>query len=112
MIKLVYSFRKRPDLSDAAFLQYWQNVHTPLGIAMPGIRRLIQSRTVRHDSDPFPPAYDGMVEIWFDDWEALGRARVSREWALSTDDEANFIEPGTAAYFITEERTVLDSGSD
>lgn len=109
MIKLVYCFRKRPDLSDEAFLKYWQTTHTALGTKMPGIRRLVQSRTVRNDIDPFPPAFDAMVEIWFDDWAALTRAQASREWAVSTDDEPNFVEPGTAAYFITEERTVVDT---
>lgn len=111
MIKLVYCFRKRPDLSDEAFLKYWQTTHTALGTQMPGIRRLVQSRTVRNEIDPFPPAFDAMVEIWFDDWAALARAQASREWAASTDDEPNFVEPGTAAYFITEERTVVDTGN-
>ena len=109
MIKLVYCFRKRPDLTDAEFLNYWQNVHTPLGLAMPGIRRLVQSRTVRNAIDPFPPAFDAMVEIWFDDWAALARAQASKEWAASSADETNFVEPETAAYFITEEKIVQDA---
>lgn len=109
MIKLVYCFRKRPDLTDAAFLDYWQNVHTPLGRGMPGVRRLVQSRTVRNAVDPFPPAFDAMVEIWFDDWVALSRAQASEQWAASSADEKNFVEPETAAYFISEEKVVQDT---
>jgi uncharacterized protein (TIGR02118 family) len=107
MIKLVYCFRKRRDLSDEAFWEYWHNAHTALGIAMPGVRRLVQSRTRRHPSDPVAPDYDGMAELWFDDWAALAVAAASPEWAASTEDEANFIEPGSAAYFVTEEHVVL-----
>jgi len=109
MIKLVYCFRKRPDLSEEAFLKYWQTTHTALGTKMPGIRRLVQSRTVRNAIDPFPPAFDAMVEIWFDDWAALARAQASREWADSSADETNFVDPETAAYFITEEKIVQDT---
>jgi uncharacterized protein (TIGR02118 family) len=111
MIKLAYCFRKRRDLSEAAFWDYWHNAHTALGIAMPGVRRLVQSRTVRHPSDPVAPDFDGMAELWFDDWQALAVAAASPEWAASTADEANFIEPGSAAYFVTEEHVVLDGAA-
>lgn len=108
MIKLVYCFRKRPDMSSAAFWDYWHNTHTELGIAMPGVRRLVQSRTVRNPSDPTKPDFDGMAELWFDDWDALATASASPEWAASTADEANFIEAGSQVYFVTEEHTVQD----
>jgi hypothetical protein len=38
-----------------------------------------------------------MVELWFDDAEALLAARQSPEWKASTDDEANFIDPSKVA---------------
>ena len=49
-----------------------------------------------------------MAELWFDDMEALLAARRSPEWKASTEDEANFIDSGKVAYFVSEERVVLD----
>jgi uncharacterized protein (TIGR02118 family) len=55
----------------------------------------------RHD-------YDGVAELWFDDLEALQSARQSPEWKASTEDEGNFIDHGRVAYFVSEERIILD----
>jgi hypothetical protein len=49
-----------------------------------------------------------MVELWFDNVEALLAARESPEWKASTDDEANFIDHTRVAYFVSEEHIVLD----
>jgi hypothetical protein len=42
-----------------------------------------------------------------DDVPAILRARQSAEWAASTADEANFVDPSRSAYFISEEREIL-----
>jgi hypothetical protein len=44
--------------------------------------------------------------------EALLAARRSPEWKASTEDEANFIDPGKVAYFVSEERVVLDETNE
>lgn len=108
MIKLVYCFRKRPGMSSAAFWDYWHNTHTEIAIGLPGVRRLVQSRTIHDARDPKEPGFDGMAELWFDDWAALAMAAASPEWAASSADEANFMEAGSQVYFVTEEHTVLD----
>jgi uncharacterized protein (TIGR02118 family) len=104
MIKVVYCFRKRWGLTDQEFAHYWEHVHGPLGARIPGLRRLVQNRTIieRGRDDDF----DGMAELWFDDLAALNVARCSSEWARSTADEANFIEPGTTKYFVVEEKEI------
>ena len=48
-----------------------------------------------------------MAELWFDDLAALLEARRSPEWDASTADEANFVDPGRSAAFVTEERRIL-----
>jgi hypothetical protein len=47
-------------------------------------------------------------ELWFDDAEDLLAARQTPEWKASTEDEANFIDRGKVAYFVSEEHIVLD----
>jgi hypothetical protein len=48
-----------------------------------------------------------MAELWFDDLAAMFEARRSAEWAASTADEANFVDPRRSAYFVSEERRIL-----
>lgn len=106
MIKLVYCFRKRPGMSDEKFARYWHEVHAPLGARIPGLRRFVQSRALEPPGDARRPDYDGVAELWFDDLEALAVARRSPEWAASTADEANFLDPASTAYLVSEERVV------
>ena len=107
MIKLVYCISKRKELSDQQFLDYWQNVHAPIGARIPGVRRFVQSRRIDVPGDKHQPDYDGMVELWFDDMSALLAARQSPEWKVSTEDEPNFIDHNKVAYFVSEEHVVL-----
>jgi uncharacterized protein (TIGR02118 family) len=112
VIKLVYCITKKPGLTDAEFNAYWRNVHAPLGARIPGLRRFVQSRRIDVPGDKYLGDFDGMVELWFDNMEALLTARQSPEWKASTDDEVNFIDHTKVAYFVSEERAILDqSGS-
>lgn len=79
MIKLVYCFAKRADLSFEEFSRYWHDVHGPIGARIPGVRRLVQSVAVHDTRDAHAPSFDGMAELWFEDIEAVLRARSSRE---------------------------------
>jgi uncharacterized protein (TIGR02118 family) len=103
MIKVVYCISKKPGLSDEAFFDYWQNIHGPIAIRLPGLRRLVQSRALRLPGDVRSGDFDGMAELWFDDVEALLAARQSPAWQASTEDEANFIDHSRVAYFVSGE---------
>jgi uncharacterized protein (TIGR02118 family) len=109
MIKLVYCITKKPGLTDQEFFDYWEHVHAAMGTRIPGVRRFVQSRRLIIPGDKYQADYDGMVELWFDDVEALLLARHSPEWKASGDDEANFIDHNKVAYFVTEERVILDT---
>jgi uncharacterized protein (TIGR02118 family) len=106
MIKLIYCFRKRPGMSDADFDVYWRDVHGPIAARIPGLRRLVQSRALNVPGDVRRPDYDGVAELWFDDVDMLLEARASEEWKRSGLDEANFLDPASAAYLVTEERAI------
>jgi len=108
MIKLVYCFKKLPGLSESEFSEYWEKVHGPLGVRIPGLRKLVQSVTVKSSKDEREPDFDGMAELWFDDFESLLYARNSPAWRAATADEANFIDHSRTAYFVSEERTIVD----
>lgn len=106
MIKLVYCFRKKSDISVDEFARYWGDEHASIGKRIPGIRRFVQSLAIRDARDAHAPSFDGMVELWFDDVDAVLRARQSPAWRESTADEARFIEPNSSAYFLAVERNI------
>jgi uncharacterized protein (TIGR02118 family) len=108
MIKVVYCISKKPELTDLEFFHYWEHVHGPIGGQIPGLRKLIQSHRLTVPGDKHQPDCDGLAELWFDDVEALRAARQSPEWKASTEDEANFIDHGKVAYFVSEEHVILD----
>ncbi len=108
MIKLVYCITKKAGLTDEEFFRYWENIHGPIGARIPRLRKLVQSHGLTFPGDNRPPDYDGMAELWFDDWEALLAARQSPEWKASSEDEANFIDHRKVAYFVSEEHIILD----
>ena len=108
MIKLVYCITKKPGLTDQEFFSYWKNIHGPIGARIQGLRRLVQSHRVNIPGDKYQPDYEGMVELWFDDRDALLAARQSPEWKTSSEDEANFVDHARTAYFVSEEHVILD----
>src|SRR5262245_7733206 len=65
MIKLVYCFTRKPHMSQADFSRYWGEVHGPIGLRIPGVRRLVQSVALHDSRDTQPPSFDGMAELWF-----------------------------------------------
>lgn len=108
MIKLVYCFAKKADLSFEEFSRYWRDVHGPIGARIPGLRRLVQSVAFHDARDLRAPTFDGMAELWFHDLESVLRARSSPEWLFSQDDERHFIDHSRTAYFLSHERTLVD----
>jgi len=84
-----------------------KNIHGPIGARPPRLRKLVQSHRINISGDKYPPAYDGIAELWFDTIEDLLAARQSPEWQASTADEANFIDHTKVAYFVTEEHALV-----
>jgi uncharacterized protein (TIGR02118 family) len=90
MVKLVYCICRKQGLSRDEFRRYWAEVHGPIGLRIPGLRKLVQSYAIPASGDARPGAFDGMAELW-----------------LSTADEAHFVDPARGASFVSEERQIL-----
>jgi uncharacterized protein (TIGR02118 family) len=108
MIKLVYCITKKAGMTDQEFFHYWKDVHGPIGARIPGLRRFVQSHRIVVVDDKYRPDYDGMAELWFDNVDSLLKARQSKEWQASVEDEGNFVDSNDVAYFVTEEHTIVD----
>jgi uncharacterized protein (TIGR02118 family) len=107
MIKLIHTFRKRRDLTDAQFEDHWENVHAPIGVQMPRLRRLVHLRAMAGPRTDTSQPVDGIAEWWFDDMDALREASASAAWELACLDQANFVEPMSSTLMVSEERAVF-----
>ena len=92
MIKRVSLVNRKAGMPAEEFQRYWLEVHAPLALKVPGLRHYIQSQTLLETYDsPEAPAYDGIVETWWDSVEASEQARKTPERALVNADQPNFI---------------------
>jgi uncharacterized protein (TIGR02118 family) len=89
---------------------HWLNVHAPLVQKTPGIRRYIVSTTLVDPALSYTPAYDGLVEIWHDDLDAMEASVRTPEWQAVREDAALFIG-AVDTLFATEVPVIEDERS-
>jgi uncharacterized protein (TIGR02118 family) len=96
-------------MSVEQFQAHWRDVHGPLVTAVPGIRRYIQCNACPEIYDSYPPAFDGVAELYFDDLEALREARNSPQWTQVVADGPNFLAQGGVKSLIATEVPIVDA---
>ena len=123
MIKLVYIIRKRADISEKDFHEYWLKTHGPLvrGFAKSmRAKKYVQSHTVFEDAGKqirgtrpkMKETYDGITEVWWDTIEDFSGGGVVQERAEAArallEDESKFIDFEHSSIFLTEEHEIFD----
>ena len=123
MIKLVYVIRKRADISEKDFHEYWLKTHGPLvrGFAKSmRAKKYVQSHAVHEDAGKqirttrpkMTETYDGITEVWWDsleDFSGGGAVQDSAEAARALlEDESKFIDFERSSIFLTEEHEIFD----
>ena len=94
MVKLVLLVSRLPGLTIEQFVEHWQDVHGPIAVKLPGLRRYVQNHPVLEAYGVRGMSHDGWAELWFDDLAALQAAFASPEWAAVREDSAMlFAEP-------------------
>jgi len=123
VIKLVFSLRRRPEMTREEFQAYWRERHAPLISRHAGtlrIRRYVQThassselavaQSVARGSEP--DVYDGQAELWWDsldDVVAAVSTPAGQQAAIELlEDERRFIDLAHSPLWIGEEHTVVD----
>lgn len=101
MVKLIGVVVRRSDLTHEECVRYWREVHGPLALQLPGLRKYIQNPAVTRPGRD--PKVDGFAEVWFDDEESLRAAFRSEAGRQVVADEANFVDPERAYGVIVTE---------
>ena len=68
-----------------AFERYYTEVHAPLAAAIPGLQRLVLTRTSGSLGDA-PSPFHRIAELWFEDAEALEAAVSTPELEAAAKD--------------------------
>jgi uncharacterized protein (TIGR02118 family) len=109
MIKSIGLLVRKPGMTHEQFMKHWVDVHAPLALKVPGIRRYVQSHIVEERRRPDIPAIgldvDGIAELWYDDRDAMARAGASPEMKALHADGALFI--GRIQSYVVEELVVI-----
>lgn len=101
-LKLTEFFFRKPGMTTNAFLSHWQEQHTEVVSAIEGLRRYVQNPAAGL-LEGRPNPFDGMVEVWFDDFAAVERVQQSDYWNTIVDDELRFVDRPTMQLFFSEE---------
>jgi hypothetical protein len=115
VLKILFCLRRNPALSQAEFISYWRDKHTPLVLARAevlGIRRYVQNYSlddaasarlsdIRGRATPF----DGMAEVWWDGPISPGKFSDEESRAAQLElieDERRFIDLPNSPIFIAK----------
>lgn len=103
MIKIIALVRRNEAMTHEEFVDYWQNHHSKLVAALPGLRRYIQNPAIDFRGRERP--YDGCAELWYDDLDAVKAAAQSPESERVREDEPNFVR--TIDFFLATEHPII-----
>ena len=111
MIKTIGLLTRKDGWTHEQFMKHWIEIHAPLALAVPGLRRYVQNHIQAERTRPDIPAtgveIDGVAELWFDDQAALEAAARTPEMKALHADGAKFI--GRIKSYVVEEKFIVGS---
>ena len=108
MVKSVVFFKRKAGLSVSEFHDYWRTRHPEVVLKLPGVRRYVQSHTLKSIYRKREPAYDGIAEIWNDSLDAVRAMVGDPHYQAVKADEAQFIDGRSMGGLVTREHVIVD----
>ena len=105
MLKFAVVCHRRANWSREQFRRYFREVHGPLAMAIPHVRRYVQNFVLPDETEGDPP-WDAVIEFWFDDRAAYDAAWASAEGERAAGDNPNCMDMSRTAWAMVEEVTV------
>ena len=101
MLKFMVVLYRRKGMSSAEFEKHLRDVHGPLALKLPGLRKYVQN-TPAVDSKRNAPNWDAIVELYWDDRAAMEAAWASPEGAASDADLPLFVNMERTTWSVVE----------
>jgi len=109
VIKSLSLLTRKAGLTHEQFVKHWLEIHGPLALKVPGLRRYVQTHLLEERKRPDIPSsdveIDGVAELWYDDREAMARSSATPEAKALYADGVLFI--GRIKSFTTEEKVII-----
>lgn len=102
MIKFMVVLSRRPGMSEKGFRRILEREHGAMAEALPGLRKYIQNH-VAPDPSRAHPAWDAVVELFWDDRASMEAAWASPEGQLATAHLAEFADLERTSWSIVRE---------
>lgn len=106
MLKFMVVLYRRPDLTSDQFRHHLEQIHGPLARALPGLEQYKQNHVVQ-DPKRKHPGWDAIVELYFENREAMEATWASPQGALSDADLPLFADMTRTTWSVVEELTRL-----
>jgi|SRR5580700_343033 uncharacterized protein (TIGR02118 family) len=106
MLKFVVVVCKGPGMTSEEFRHHLREVHGPLAMKLPGLKRYVQN-FVQADPKRKSPAWDAVIELYFEDRETMEAAWASPQGAASDADLPAFADLSRTTWSVVEEIIVL-----
>jgi uncharacterized protein (TIGR02118 family) len=112
MIKMFILCKRRADLSRDEFIAHWRGVHARLAREDTSfwsrVRGYVQNYCLPSAEAGYANAWDGVVELWFDNKEELDAAfSAEQTQKVLMADVGNFVDTATTVTFLAEENVIL-----
>jgi uncharacterized protein (TIGR02118 family) len=106
MLKFMVVLTRREGTSALDFRRYFKEVHEPLEKQIPGLKRYVQNFVV-DEARRKRPAWDAIIELYFDNWTSMESAWASAEGRASTDDLTAFADVERSGWSVVEEAVIV-----
>jgi uncharacterized protein (TIGR02118 family) len=103
MCKLIVVIYRRRDFTRAKCQAYLRDVHGPLAERIPGVIGYRQNHVI-DDPSRRDPAWDAVVELWWNTREAMESAWQTPEGQSATDDLHAFVDLERTSWSIVDEQ--------
>jgi len=112
VITFVNMINRVQGMSIEQFAEHHRGHHAPLFMSIAEASRYVRKYAVSHPvpAEKYPaPAYDGLTEIWFENWKDHDAFFASSNYQnVVHPDEATFIDPNWIGVMVTQETVVKD----
>jgi uncharacterized protein (TIGR02118 family) len=105
MVKMVQLLVRRDDYTHGEFVERWRGEHAELARALPNLQRY----TTAVPNDPERSSHDGIVELYFEDMDALAEAFDSETGQAVQADAAEFADMDAGETLYVEEQVEFEA---
>jgi uncharacterized protein (TIGR02118 family) len=115
MIKVLFTWKKNPNLTEEQQENHYIKIHTPIAKkALGTARRYSQHKVLKQtvynqagEAIEVKPEFDRFVVLWFDSREAMEQAFASPDMVAANQDQKNFMDETSIKIYEIDETIVI-----